>query len=68
MHISFVHNIGTELKIEHIHGFFSTRKLAGSELNRSAERPLKCAKMTVMDILEYRYINGPDPYNEIWFK
>ena len=39
----------------------------GSELNRSAEGPLKGAKMTVMDILEFRDINGQDTYNEIWF-
>ena len=25
-------------------------------------------KMTVMDILEFRDIKGPDPYNENWFK
>ena len=40
----------------------------GSEPNRSAEGPLKGAKMNVMDILEFRDINGPDPYNKIWFK
>ena len=39
----------------------------GSELNCSAEGPLKGAKMTVMDILEFRDINRQDPYNEIWF-
>ena len=39
----------------------------GSELNRSAEGPLNGAKMTVMDKLEFRDINGPDPYNDNWF-
>ena len=29
----------------------------GLELNRSTEGPLKCAKMSVMDILEFRDIN-----------
>ena len=24
--------------------------------------------MTGKNILEFRYINGPDPYNKIWFK
>ena len=33
----------------------------GSELNRSSEGPLQCAKMTVMDILEFRDMNGPAP-------
>ena len=33
----------------------------GSELNLSTEGPLKGAKITVMDILEFRDINGPDP-------
>ena len=28
----------------------------------------KGAKMTIMDILEFRGINGRDPYKEIWFK
>ena len=30
--------------------------------------PQNGGKMTGMDILEFRDINGPDPYNEIWFK
>ena len=38
----------------------------GSELNRSALGPLKGAKMTVMDILEFRDINGPGPKPKIW--
>ena len=33
----------------------------GSEFNRSSEGPLKGAKMTVMDILEFRDMNGPAP-------
>ena len=38
----------------------------GSELIRSSEGLLKGAKMTVMDILEFRDINGPDPKCETW--
>ena len=33
----------------------------GSEFNRSSERPQQGAKMTVMDILEFRDMNGPAP-------
>ena len=42
--------------------------LGWSELNRSAEESLKGDKMTVMDIFEFKDINRPDPYNQIWFK
>ena len=38
----------------------------GSEFNRESEKPLKGAKMTVMDILEFRDINGPDPKGLTW--
>ena len=40
----------------------------GSEFTRASEEPQNGGKMTGMDILEFRDINGPDPYNEIWFK
>ena len=30
--------------------------------------PQNGGKMTRMDILEFRDINRPDPYNKIWFK
>ena len=40
----------------------------GSELTRTPKGPIKGAKMTVMDVLEYRYINRQDSYTEIWFK
>ena len=36
-----------------------------SELTRAPKGHLKGAKMTVMDILEFRDINRQDPYNEI---
>ena len=36
------------------------------EINRESEKPLQGAKMTVMDILEFRDINGPAPKGEIW--
>ena len=37
-----------------------------SEFNRESEEPLQGANMTVMDILEFRDINGPAPKGEIW--
>ena len=40
----------------------------GSELTRASEGPQNGSKMTRMDILEFRDINGSDPYIEIWFK
>ena len=40
----------------------------GSEYTRASEGPQNGGKMTRMDILEFRDINGPDPYNKIWFK
>ena len=42
-------------------------KFWGSELTLVPKGPLKGAKMTAMDILEFRVNNGKDPYNEIWF-
>ena len=39
----------------------------GSKLTRAPKGPLKGAEMTVMDILEFRDIDGQDPYNKIWF-
>ena len=40
----------------------------GSEFTWAPEGPQNGGKMTGMDILEFRDINGRDPYNEIWFK
>ena len=40
----------------------------GSEFTRASGGPQNGGKMTGMDILEFTDINGPDPYNEIWFK
>ena len=40
-----------------------------SEFTRASERPQNGGKMTVMDLLEFRNINGPDPmpkYGAIW--
>ena len=37
-----------------------------SEFNCESEKPLQGAKMTVMDILEFRNIKGPPPKGEIW--
>ena len=37
-----------------------------SEFNRESEEPLQGAKMTVMDILELRAINGLAPKGKIW--
>ena len=39
----------------------------GSEFTRASGGPQNGGKMTGMDILEFRDINGPDPYNENWF-
>ena len=41
----------------------------GSEFDRESEKPLKGAKMTVMDILEFRDINRPalmPKFGAIW--
>ena len=40
----------------------------GSEFTLASGGPQNGGKMTGMDILEYRDINGPDPCNENWFK
>ena len=40
----------------------------GSEFSPSSEGLQNGGKMTGMDILEFRDINGPDTYNENWFK
>ena len=40
----------------------------GSEFTWLSGGPQNGGKMTGMDILEFRDINGPDPYNKIWFK
>ena len=40
----------------------------GSELTWVPKGPVKGAKLTVMDKLEFRDINGQDPYNKIWFR
>ena len=40
-----------------------------SEFNRASEGPQNGGKMTGMDLLEFRDINGPDPmpkYGAIW--
>ena len=37
-----------------------------SEFNSQSEKPLQGAKMTVMDILEFRDMNGLAPKAEIW--
>ena len=42
--------------------------LGGSEFTRAPGGPQNGGKMTGMEILEFRDINGPDPYNKIWFK
>jgi len=42
--------------------------LGVSEFTRASGGPQKGGKMTGTDILEFRDINGQDPYNEIWFK
>ena len=39
----------------------------GSELTRAPGRPQNGDKKTRIDMLEFRDIKGPDPYNEIWF-
>ena len=41
----------------------------GSEFTRASEGPQNGGKMTGMDVLEFRDINGPDPmpkYGTIW--
>ena len=41
----------------------------GSEFTRASEGPQNGGKMTGMDVLEFRDINGPDPmpkYGAIW--
>ena len=40
----------------------------GSEFPRAPGGPQNGGKITVMDTLEFKDINGPDPYNKIWFQ
>ena len=40
----------------------------GSEFIWASEGPQNGGKMAGMDILEFRDINEPDTYNEIWFE
>ena len=54
--------------VEKLKTWWSNDFLGGSEFTRVSDRAQKGGKMTGMDILEFRDINGPDPYNEIWFK
>ena len=47
--------------------FWQTINFPGvSIFNRESEEPVQGANMTVMDILEFRYIDGPPPKGEIW--
>ena len=39
--------------------------LGGSEFTRASGGPQNGGEMTGMDILEFRDINGQDPYNKI---